>query len=43
MAKEQGTDLRKVEQVFFNTAHSTPLLKCFATTGEVANMICYRC
>jgi NAD(P)-dependent dehydrogenase (short-subunit alcohol dehydrogenase family) len=43
MAEEQDSDVEAVEREFFKTVRPTSLLKHFATTEEVANMICYVC
>ncbi|MGH8500991.1 MAG: SDR family NAD(P)-dependent oxidoreductase [Gammaproteobacteria bacterium] len=43
MARDQGKDIETVEREFFETARPSSLLKRFATTEEVANMICYVC
>jgi NAD(P)-dependent dehydrogenase (short-subunit alcohol dehydrogenase family) len=43
MAKQQGVDEGQMEREFFRTARPTSLLKRFASTEEVANMIVYLC
>lgn len=42
-AKEQGITQEEAEQAFLKTARPTSLIKRFATTDEVANMIVYLC
>ena len=42
-AREQGVPQEDVEQAFLKTARPTSLLRRFATTDEVANMIVYTC
>ncbi|TDN62191.1 NAD(P)-dependent dehydrogenase (short-subunit alcohol dehydrogenase family) [Paraburkholderia sp. BL10I2N1] len=43
MAQEQGISQEQAEQQFLTTARPTTLLKRFATTDEVANMVVYVC
>ena len=43
VAKEQGKTLEQVEQVFLNQYRPTSLIKRFATTTEVANLVVYVC
>jgi NAD(P)-dependent dehydrogenase (short-subunit alcohol dehydrogenase family) len=42
-AKDQGITPEEAEQAFLKTARPTSLIKRFATTDEVANMIVYVC
>lgn len=41
MGAQSGADLTAFEQEFFKSVRPTSLLKRFATTGEVANMVVY--
>jgi NAD(P)-dependent dehydrogenase (short-subunit alcohol dehydrogenase family) len=41
MAERQGTDEATVERIFFEKIRPSSLLKRFATTDEVANMVVY--
>jgi NAD(P)-dependent dehydrogenase (short-subunit alcohol dehydrogenase family) len=41
MAKTQGSDVAAVEKEFFRSIRPSSLLKRFATTGEVANLVVY--
>jgi len=41
MGTKNGVDAATVEKEFFKTARPTSLLKRFASTEEVANMIVY--
>jgi NAD(P)-dependent dehydrogenase (short-subunit alcohol dehydrogenase family) len=43
VAKEQGKSLEQVEQDFLAANRPTTLIKRFATTEEVANMVVYVC
>jgi NAD(P)-dependent dehydrogenase (short-subunit alcohol dehydrogenase family) len=43
VAKEQGKPLEQVEQDFLAANRPTTLIKRFATTEEVANMVVYVC
>lgn len=43
VAKEQGKSLEQVEQEFLTANRPTTLIKRFATTEEVANMVVYVC
>ena len=42
-AKDQGITQEEAEQAFLKTARPTSLIRRFATTNEVANMIVYVC
>lgn len=42
-AQEQGISAAEAEQQFLNSARPTTLIKRFATTEEVANMVVYTC
>jgi NAD(P)-dependent dehydrogenase (short-subunit alcohol dehydrogenase family) len=42
-AREQGITQKQAEQQFLQTARPTTLIKRFATTEEVANMVVYAC
>jgi NAD(P)-dependent dehydrogenase (short-subunit alcohol dehydrogenase family) len=42
-ARDQGITLEEAEQAFLKTARPTSLIRRFATTDEVANMIVYLC
>ena len=42
-AKDQGITQEEAEQAFLKTARPTSLIRRFATTNEVANMIVYAC
>ncbi len=41
MAEERGTDEAGIEKMFFQTIRPSSLLKRFATTDEVANLVVY--
>jgi NAD(P)-dependent dehydrogenase (short-subunit alcohol dehydrogenase family) len=43
LAKEKGITQEEAEQAFLKTARPTSLIRRFATTDEVANMIVYVC
>jgi NAD(P)-dependent dehydrogenase (short-subunit alcohol dehydrogenase family) len=43
LAKDQGITQEEAEQTFLKTARPTSLIRRFATTEEVANMIIYVC
>lgn len=43
MAQEKGVDAAAVEREFFQTVRPSSILQRFATTEEVANLICYLC
>jgi NAD(P)-dependent dehydrogenase (short-subunit alcohol dehydrogenase family) len=43
LAKDQGITQQEAEQTFLKTARPTSLIRRFATTDEVANMIVYVC
>ncbi len=43
MAKAQGTDAATIEKEFFKSVRPSSLLKRFATSEEVANMVVYVC
>ena len=43
LASARGTDAKTMEREFFTHARPSSLLKRFATTEEVANMIVYVC
>ena len=43
LAKAKGTSAQQVEKDFFRDMRPTSLLKRFATTEEVANMVAYVC
>jgi NAD(P)-dependent dehydrogenase (short-subunit alcohol dehydrogenase family) len=43
VAKEQGKSLEQVQQDFLAANRPTTLIKRFATTQEVANMVVYVC
>ena len=43
MAKQTGKSLEDVEQDFLSANRPTSIIKCFASTEEVANMVVYVC